>query len=159
MTNEQKRDIRHCNKNSLRRTSGQLRKPEDNFAIIAGLWSEYLGDVMLEAEDVAIMMILLKIARMQTGKFKPDNYIDIAGYAACAAEVAGGAVTEPVDVIEPVKADTSAPMVTDQQEEKAEIIAELKKKCDPVPKTGTRRKDLDDGKIRALRKTGWTLEK
>ena len=65
-------------------------KPEDNFAIIAGLWSGYLGDVMLEAEDVAIMMILLKIARIQTGTFKPDNYIDIAGYAACAAEVAGG---------------------------------------------------------------------
>lgn len=65
-------------------------KPEDNFAIIAGLWSEYLGGVLLKAEDVAIMMILLKIARIQTGKFKPDNYIDIAGYAACAAEVAGG---------------------------------------------------------------------
>lgn len=65
-------------------------KPEDNFAIIAGLWSGYLGDVILESEDVAIMMILLKIARIQTGTFKPDNYIDIAGYAACAAEIAGG---------------------------------------------------------------------
>lgn len=64
--------------------------PEDNFAIIAVLWSWCLGDVMLEAEDVAIMMILLKIARIQTGTFKPDNYIDITGYAACAAEVAGG---------------------------------------------------------------------
>lgn len=63
--------------------------PKDNFATIAVLWSWYLGDVMLEAEDVAIMMILLKIARIQTGTFKPDNYIDIAGYAACAAEVAG----------------------------------------------------------------------
>ena len=68
-------------------------------------------------------------------------------------------MTEPADVIEPVKAATSAPMATDQQEEKAEIIAELKKKCDPVPKTGTQRKNLDDGKIRALRKAGWTLEK
>ena len=48
----------------------------------------------MEAEDVAIMMILLKIARIQTGTFKPDNYIDIAGYAACAAEVAGGQVSE-----------------------------------------------------------------
>ena len=34
------------------------------------------------------------IARIQTGTFKPDNYIDIAGYAACAAEVAGGQVSE-----------------------------------------------------------------
>ena len=69
-------------------------KPEDNFAIIAGLWSGYLGGVLLKAEDVAVMMILLKIARTRTGKFKPDNYIDIAGYAACAAEVAGGQVSE-----------------------------------------------------------------
>ena len=128
-------------------------KPEDNFAIIAGLWSGYLGDVMLEAEDVAIMMILLKIARIQTGTFKPDNYIDIAGYAACAAEVAGGAETEPAETAAP------APMAADQQEDKAEVMAGLKKKCDPAPKTGARRKDLDDGKIRALRKAGWTLEK
>ncbi len=63
-------------------------KPEDNFAIIADLWSSYLGDVLLRPEDVAMMMILLKIARIQTGKYKPDNFIDIAGYAACAAEVA-----------------------------------------------------------------------
>lgn len=134
-------------------------KPEDNFAIIADLWSGYLGGVMLKAEDVAVMMILLKIARIRTGKYKPDNFIDIAGYAACAAEVAGGAVTKPADVIEPVKAATSAPTATDQQEEKTEVMAELKKKCDPAPKAGTRRKDLDDGKIRALRKAGWTFEK
>lgn len=69
-------------------------KPEDNFAIIANLWSGYLGGVLLEAEDVAVMMILLKIARIRTGKYKPDNFIDIAGYAACAAEVAGRQVSE-----------------------------------------------------------------
>ena len=69
-------------------------KPEDNFAIIADLWSGYLGGVMLKAEDVAVMMILLKIARIRTGKYKPDNFIDIAGYAACAAEVAGRQVSE-----------------------------------------------------------------
>ena len=64
-------------------------KPEDNFEIIAELWSGYLGDVLLGAEDVAVMMILLKAARIRTGEYKPDNYIDIAGYAACAAEIAG----------------------------------------------------------------------
>lgn len=133
--------------------------PEDNFAIIAGLWSGYLGDVMLEAEDVAIMMILLKIARIQTGTFKPDNYIDIAGYAACAAEVAGGAEVKSADSIKPAETAAPAPMAADQQEDKAEVMAGLKKKCDPAPKTGARRKALDDGKIRALRKAGWTLEK
>ena len=134
-------------------------KPENNFAIIADLWSGYLGGVVLKAEDVAIMMILLKIARIRTGRFKPDNYIDIAGYAACAAEVAGGAVPEPADIIEPAETIMSAPTATDQQEDKAEVMAGLKKKCDPAPKTGARRKALDDGKIRALRKAGWTLEK
>lgn len=33
------------------------------------------------------MMILLKVARAATGKFNADNYIDIAGYAACACEI------------------------------------------------------------------------
>lgn len=50
-------------------------------------------------------------------------------------------------------------MAADQQEDKAEVMAGLKKKCDPAPKTGAQRKALDDGKIRALRKAGWTLEK
>lgn len=68
-------------------------------------------------------------------------YYDVAGYAACAAEVAGGAETEPAETAAP------APMAADQQEDKAEVMAGLKKKCDPAPKTG------------ALRKAGWTLEK
>ena len=63
------------------------------------------------------------------------------------------------DSIKPAETVTSALMAADQQEDKAEVMAELKKKCDPAPKAGTRRKDLDDGKIRALRKAGWTLEK
>ncbi|MBR5782885.1 MAG: hypothetical protein IKY33_01515 [Clostridia bacterium] len=61
--------------------------PEDNFAIIAGLWSVYLG-TEVDAEDVALMMALLKIARCAAGTGKEDNYIDLAGYAACAAEIA-----------------------------------------------------------------------
>lgn len=136
-------------------------KPEDNFEIIAELWSGYLGDVPLRAEDVAVMMILLKAARIRTGEYKSDNYIDIAGYAACAAEIAGEAEVKIIDtdIAEPDKAVTFVPITADQQEEKAEVITELKEKCDPAPKANTRRKDLDDGKIRALRKAGWTLEK
>jgi hypothetical protein len=62
-------------------------KPEDNFALIAQLWYCYKG-VPFAAEDVALMMALLKIARISTGKYKADNYIDLAGYAACAGEIA-----------------------------------------------------------------------
>ncbi len=61
--------------------------PEDSFANIADLWSGYLG-MKLEPLDAANMMILLKVARA-AGRYKFDNYVDIAGYAACAAEIGG----------------------------------------------------------------------
>lgn len=64
---------------------GTYGKPENNFKLIADLWSAYKG-VEFTAHDVAMMMILLKIVRISAGKYKSDNYIDIAGYAACAAE-------------------------------------------------------------------------
>lgn len=68
--------------------------PEDNFEVIARFWTNYL-ECHVTAEDVANMMILLKIARSATGKFMVDNYADIAGYAACACEIGskGQAVT------------------------------------------------------------------
>ena len=60
--------------------------PEDNFSRIANFWSTYLK-TDITAHDVAIMMILLKIARTSTGDGSMDNYVDIAGYAACAGEI------------------------------------------------------------------------
>ena len=63
--------------------------PEDNFEMIAYFWGNYLK-YDLTSQDVANMMILLKVARAVTGKFKADNYVDIAGYAACACEMGGG---------------------------------------------------------------------
>ena len=55
--------------------------PEDNFGIIAALWTVYL-DAPVSSQDVAVMMLLLKVARIKTGAAKSDNWIDIAGYAA-----------------------------------------------------------------------------
>ena len=49
---------------------------------------ERRSETPLDAEDVAIMMCLLKIARIATGEPKADNYIDLAGYSACAGEIA-----------------------------------------------------------------------
>ena len=60
--------------------------PEDNFTTIAELWSMFLG-VRIDSEDVATMMILLKVARIRGGQAKADNWIDIAGYAACGGEI------------------------------------------------------------------------
>jgi hypothetical protein len=62
--------------------------PEDNFQCCADLWNIYLGDYNLSAHDVAIMMTLLKIARIISGRYKDDTYVDAAGYIACAAEIA-----------------------------------------------------------------------
>lgn len=66
---------------------GQYGSPEDNFRRIADLWTAYWGGYPFEPKDVAMMMSLLKIARITTGKHKDDNYIDLAGYAACGAEL------------------------------------------------------------------------
>lgn len=60
--------------------------PENNFSKIAGMWSTYLG-VAITAEDVAAMMILLKTARVKSGHGSDDNWVDIAGYAACGGEI------------------------------------------------------------------------
>lgn len=71
--------------------------PENNFLTIANLWSVYLaatgklGD-LITAKNVAAMLALLKIARIASGHAKEDNWIDLAGYAACGGEIeAGGA--------------------------------------------------------------------
>lgn len=58
-------------------------KPEDSFRKIAGMWNAYLGfpDDLLTGEDVANLMILLKVARNSEGHYHEDNYTDIAGYS------------------------------------------------------------------------------
>lgn len=81
----------------------QYGKLEDNFATIADLWGNYLMAAyptrffrvgnreffpcFITGKDVAVMMALLKIARIATGK-SVDSYVDLAGYAACAGEIA-----------------------------------------------------------------------
>lgn len=65
--------------------------PEDNFTIISKLWSIYLG-MQISPEDVAMMMCLLKVARIATAPEIPteDCFVDLAGYAACAGEIVAG---------------------------------------------------------------------
>lgn len=68
---------------------------EDNFATIADLWSVYWqrrGLVNFEAVDVAVMMGLLKVARLAGNPKHADSWVDLAGYAACGAECAQGTV-------------------------------------------------------------------
>lgn len=65
--------------------------PEDNFQHIADLWNAQFklrrGEFEFSALDVAVMFALMKVARLRTSPDKMDNYIDLAGYAACAADI------------------------------------------------------------------------
>ena len=70
----------------------QYNSPERSFETIAALWSAYLH-AEISAVDVACMMALLKIARVKTGSGKADNWIDLAGYAACGGEIEDQVVT------------------------------------------------------------------
>lgn len=70
--------------------------PENNFETIGLLWSVYLQAAHPEInlalngitpKEVAAMMALLKVARIATGS-SPDSFVDLAGHAACAGEIA-----------------------------------------------------------------------
>lgn len=72
-----------------------------NFANTAGLWNAILEAkarkagwpthdvfVHLDALDVANMLEAFKIARRYSGSHNIDDYVDAAGYAGCAGEIA-----------------------------------------------------------------------
>lgn len=64
---------------------GTYGEPSVNLVRIANYWNAHLTNlgyaVRLTAEDVCIMMSLLKFAR-QTHQHKRDNLVDAAGYIA-----------------------------------------------------------------------------
>jgi Domain of unknown function (DUF6378) len=57
-----------------------------NHQNIASLWSAYL-DFNISPKDVAILMVLLKLARTKTGQHNIDDYVDACGYSAIAGEL------------------------------------------------------------------------
>ena len=66
--------------------------PANTLKRIARLWTTYLQndgiEVRITETDVAIMMTLFKIARLQGNPKHEDSWVDIVGYAACGAEIA-----------------------------------------------------------------------
>lgn len=68
--------------------------PEDSFQNIANYWNTYFKQVAgnrkdgLTAEDVAIMMVLFKIARLGH-RYTKDSVVDICGYSAIYANMHG----------------------------------------------------------------------
>jgi hypothetical protein len=53
---------------------------------ISKLWSAY-KDIEITAHDVAVMMVLLKIARTKLGEISKDTYVDMSAYGAIAGEI------------------------------------------------------------------------
>ena len=68
-------------------------EPENNFAMIAmvlnSLYRYKLAeDQSFEPHDVATIASAIKLARIMANPSKRDNWVDLAGYAACGGEVA-----------------------------------------------------------------------
>lgn len=57
--------------------------PNVSFDRIALMWSAITG-ADITAQQVAHMMICLKLSRLQTSPNHLDSYVDIVGYARCA---------------------------------------------------------------------------
>ena len=87
-----RRDILRCAEKCV---CGQREQdygtPESNFQLIADLWNDYLkkegSSIVVDAKDVAMMMALMKIARIRNGGGSGDSFVDLAGYAACGGEI------------------------------------------------------------------------
>lgn len=69
----------------------------ESFESIGRLWTTYLDRIDynkdntdLTPEDVANMMILMKVSRAASGEYHRDNYVDIIGYAGLASQMIEG---------------------------------------------------------------------
>ena len=60
---------------------------EKNFGMIAKFWSAHL-DHPVTAADVAVMMTLMKLARIKANPAHLDSWVDGCGYLACGGEIA-----------------------------------------------------------------------
>lgn len=96
--------------------------PEDNFVRIANLWTSYKL-VQFTPIDVAMMMALLKIARIQSGTGTDDSFIDLAGYAACGGEIMGRIRERQKEIDELKNAENEEDILT--QREADEVLTRM----------------------------------
>ena len=65
--------------------NGTYGEPDVSFGTVALLWGAFT-DYTFTSKQVAIMLGLLKIARLKENPTHVDSMVDLAGYAACAIE-------------------------------------------------------------------------
>lgn len=81
----------------LKDRNNEYGGPEDSFGTVHALWQAYDAAASKRGPhivDVPMKMALLKIARIAANPTHADSFVDIAGYAACGAEVATGDFSE-----------------------------------------------------------------
>jgi hypothetical protein len=66
----------------------QYDEPSADFARTAAMWTAYFG-IPIAMHDVAAAIAMLKLSRIRHNPDHLDNWVDLAGYAACGADVAG----------------------------------------------------------------------
>ena len=78
--------------------------PYDDYMKVSKMWNAYLEGLMkrrgisvspaltdlIEPHDAIAMMVLLKTARIANAPGHRDNWVDLAGYAACGWDAYGG---------------------------------------------------------------------
>lgn len=128
-------------------------RPEDNFGRIALMWSAYTG-CTITAQDVAMMMALLKIARIRNGG-TVDSFVDLAGYAACGGEIFGGGAS---DLVGSASTEATEPAPSPEPA-KPKRKKSVKGKANDGGRPLKRGKNLDVPKMVALKKAGWSYDK
>lgn len=111
---------------------------ESNFGRIAALWNVWLKkkNVELGPEDVAAMMILMKVARLIENPFHLDSAIDAGGYAVCLSVLAMRAeetvkLSSELNGIASAEAKMTMPkLIAENERELVDHGDEELKKCD-----------------------------
>ena len=67
--------------------------PLQNFIDMARLWSVILG-IEVTPSQVSLCLICLKLSRLKNTPQHADSWVDIAGYAACGAEVSESSTSQ-----------------------------------------------------------------
>jgi hypothetical protein len=102
---------------ALSAVTARRGSPSENFTRCAEHWNSYLRSKGLQASlgplDVALMMVLVKVSRLEETPTHRDSWVDIAGYADCAGEIlSAGSKTSPENIVTYTGSyDVSAPTV------------------------------------------------